>query len=190
MGRKGRNYSHGGPWAHGRLRVLGVRARCVTCLVCPVLVGWLCTTGRTENLCRTCKALQLCGSWRFGWPALLHCSGGYVVQRVASWCLRLQGKLSLILLQHYQWCWKRVWNCVFLIYSMFVLKAVTVVSCFNLFTGVARMALEDQWLVPAQDVHFFYTRSHLSALQNCALIFPTNFQFIFTLKKCTTQFSQ
>ena len=26
-------------------------------------------------------------------------------------------------------------------------------------------------LVPAQDVHFFYTRSHLSALQNCALIF-------------------
>ena len=30
-------------------------------------------------------------------------------------------------------------------------------------------------LVPAQDVHFFYTRSHLSALQNCALIFSTNF---------------
>ena len=37
-------------------------------------------------------------------------------------------------------------------------------------------------LVPAQDVHFFYTRSHFSALQNCALIFSTNFQFIFTLK--------
>ena len=34
----------------------------------------------------------------------------------------------------------------------------------------------------------FYTRSHLSALQNCALIFSTNFQFIFTLKQCTTQF--
>ena len=30
-------------------------------------------------------------------------------------------------------------------------------------------------LVPAQDVHFFYTRSHLSALQNCAFIFSTNF---------------
>ena len=24
-------------------------------------------------------------------------------------------------------------------------------------------------LVPDQDIHFFYTRSHLSALQNCAL---------------------
>ena len=34
-------------------------------------------------------------------------------------------------------------------------------------------------LVPAQDVQFFYTRSHLSALQNCALLFSTNFQFIF-----------
>ena len=32
-----------------------------------------------------------------------------------------------------------------------------------------------QWLVPAQDVHFFYTLSHLSALQNCALLFSTNF---------------
>ena len=30
-------------------------------------------------------------------------------------------------------------------------------------------------LVPAQDVHFFYTRSNLSALQSCALIFSTNF---------------
>ena len=28
----------------------------------------------------------------------------------------------------------------------------------------------------------FYTRSHFSALQNCALIFSTNFQFIFTFK--------
>ena len=45
------------------------------------------------------------------------------------------------------------------------------------------------WLVPAQDVNFFYTRSHLSALQNCALIFSTNFQFIFTFKRCITQFS-
>ena len=34
-------------------------------------------------------------------------------------------------------------------------------------------------LVPSQDVHLFYTYSHLSALQNCALIFSTNFQFIF-----------
>ena len=39
-------------------------------------------------------------------------------------------------------------------------------------------------LIPAQDIHFFYTRSHLSALQNCALIFSTNFQFISYLS-CT-----
>ena len=45
------------------------------------------------------------------------------------------------------------------------------------------------WLVPAQDVHFFYTRSHLSALQNFALLFSVNFQFIFIFKKCITQFS-
>ena len=30
-------------------------------------------------------------------------------------------------------------------------------------------------LVPAQDGPFFYTRSHLSALQNCAVLFSTNF---------------
>ena len=44
-------------------------------------------------------------------------------------------------------------------------------------------------LVPAQDEPFYYTRSHLSALQNCALLFLTNFQFIFIFKKCITQFS-
>ena len=42
-------------------------------------------------------------------------------------------------------------------------------------------------LVPAQDGPFFYTRSHLSALQNCALLFSTNFQFIFLFKECITQ---
>ena len=36
---------------------------------------------------------------------------------------------------------------------------------------------------------FFYTRSHLSALQNCALLFSSNFQFIFIPKKCIIQFS-
>ena len=30
-------------------------------------------------------------------------------------------------------------------------------------------------LGPAQDVHFLYTRSHLSAIKSCALIFSTNF---------------
>ena len=36
----------------------------------------------------------------------------------------------------------------------------------------------------SQYSHFFYTRSHLSALQNCAIILSTTFQFIFTIKKC------
>ena len=47
--------------------------------------------------------------------------------------------------------------------------------------GVGRAA-GHMWLGPAQGVHFFYTRSHLSALKSCALIFWTNFQFIFTFK--------
>ena len=37
-------------------------------------------------------------------------------------------------------------------------------------------------LVPAQDVHYFYTRSHFNALQNCAVLFSTNFQIIFLFK--------
>ena len=37
-------------------------------------------------------------------------------------------------------------------------------------------------LVPSQDGPFFYSRSHLSELQNCALIFSTNFHFIFIFK--------
>ena len=44
-------------------------------------------------------------------------------------------------------------------------------------------------LVPAQDVHFLYARSHLSALQNCSLLFSTNFQFILIFKRCITQCS-
>ena len=44
-------------------------------------------------------------------------------------------------------------------------------------------------LVPIQDVHFFYTRSHFSALQNCALLFSIYSQVIFIFKKCITQFS-
>ena len=45
-----------------------------------------------------------------------------------------------------------------------------------------RKSIKHIRLVPAQDVHFFYTRYHFSALQNCALLFSTNFQFIFTFK--------
>ena len=37
----------------------------------------------------------------------------------------------------------------------------------------------DNRLGTAQDVHLSHMRSHLSALQNCALILSTNFQFIF-----------
>ena len=39
-----------------------------------------------------------------------------------------------------------------------------------------------EWLGPSQDVHFFYTCSHSSTLQNYELISSTNFQFIFNLK--------
>ena len=49
--------------------------------------------------------------------------------------------------------------------------------------------LHNYKLVPAQYIHLFYKRSHLSTLKICLLIFSTNFQFIFTFKKCTTQFS-
>ena len=44
-------------------------------------------------------------------------------------------------------------------------------------------------LGPAQDVHIFYTLSHLSALQNCALILSTIFLVFFAFKSCITQFS-
>ena len=37
-------------------------------------------------------------------------------------------------------------------------------------------------LGPAQDIHFFYTRSHFSALQNDALIFSANFSLFSHLK--------
>ena len=37
-------------------------------------------------------------------------------------------------------------------------------------------------LVPAQDVHFFFMRFHLSALRSCVLFSPINFLFIFTFK--------
>ena len=44
-------------------------------------------------------------------------------------------------------------------------------------------------IFPARDWPFFYTRYHLSALQNCSLLLSTSFQFIFIFKECTTQFS-
>ena len=40
----------------------------------------------------------------------------------------------------------------------------------------------DNRLDSSQDAHIFYTLSHFSELQNCALIFSTNFQFTFTFK--------
>ena len=44
------------------------------------------------------------------------------------------------------------------------------------------MLIKSYILCPAQDIHPFVTCSHLNALQSCALIFSTNFQFIFTFK--------
>ena len=47
---------------------------------------------------------------------------------------------------------------------------------------VVRFTYHTTRLGPSQDVHFFYTRSHLSALQSYGLIFSTNFHLIFILK--------
>ena len=57
----------------------------------------------------------------------------------------------------------------------------------------AYMVCQDYWILKMTCSRtrfpFFYTRSHLSVLQSCALIFSTNFQFFFTIKYQTTQFS-
>ena len=47
---------------------------------------------------------------------------------------------------------------------------------------VEKMSLEETRLGSAQDITFFYMGSHLSELKSCALIFSTNFYFIFTFK--------
>ena len=44
------------------------------------------------------------------------------------------------------------------------------------------IVVENLRLVSAQEGPFFYKHSHLSALQNSALLFSTNFQFIFSFK--------
>ena len=62
-------------------------------------------------------------------------------------------------------------------------------SCNEILKGVSDAGDNGFRLVPAQDVHYFYMRSHFSALQNCAVLFSNNFQIIFLLKKCITQFS-
>ena len=45
----------------------------------------------------------------------------------------------------------------------------------NLHQNPGGKSMVDIILVPSQDVHFFYTLSHFSALQSCALILSTNF---------------
>ena len=55
----------------------------------------------------------------------------------------------------------------------FNFKAVTFKQATNMF---------DKRLGPAQDVHFFHTGSHVSALQSCILIFTSNFQCTYTFK--------
>ena len=71
--------------------------------------------------------------------------------------------------------------------SQQIQDSCTVMTWHRLYFNIYKLC----WigLVPAQDGPFFYTRSHLSALQNCALLFSANLQFIFILKKCKTQFS-
>ena len=44
---------------------------------------------------------------------------------------------------------------------------------FESFEDIISLTEKYIGLVPAQDVRFFYTRSHLSALENCALVFST-----------------
>ena len=77
--------------------------------------------------------------------------------------------------------------CVFLYRSLFFVRIFHVNSSRflqNIIIGWLSVCFNTPlvWLVPAQDVHFFYMRSHLSALRNCALLFSTNFQFIFIFK--------
>ena len=65
---------------------------------------------------------------------------------------------------------------------------MVITIAFCIFSVV--ITTDPHWrLVPAQDGTFFCTRSHLSALQNCVVLFSTNFQILFILKKCVTQFS-
>ena len=55
-------------------------------------------------------------------------------------------------------------------------------SDFLTISSMIYFVCDDIGLGPSQDVHFFYTLSHLSAPKSCALIFSTNFQSIFTFK--------
>ena len=61
------------------------------------------------------------------------------------------------------------------------IQAVTQVQDINELISDHVRNLIDR-LVSSQDLQFFYTRSHFNALQNSALMFLTNFQFIFTFK--------
>ena len=45
---------------------------------------------------------------------------------------------------------------------------------------------KNKGLVPSQDGPFFYTCSHLNPLQNYALLFSTNYQFVLYLKMHNT----
>ena len=56
---------------------------------------------------------------------------------------------------------------VLLLYLWSCLEAPLYTSIFIIVEHIFKKHFR---LFPAQDVHFFYTRAHLSALQNCALI--------------------
>ena len=74
-------------------------------------------------------------------------------------------------------------------WSYKIAKNISGTDLYRIISEPHRVSYNGIRLVPGQDVHFFYTRSHFSALQNCAVLFSTNFQFIFIFKKCTKQFS-
>ena len=68
---------------------------------------------------------------------------------------------------------------------MFAFAQVLMESNKNLFIDVDNVctdSLTANRLCPAQDINFFYTGFHLSEVQSCALIFSTNFYFIFIFK--------
>ena len=60
-------------------------------------------------------------------------------------------------------------------YSIISLRSMRTVVLLSELNNIETCTSDISRLVPAQDGPFFYTRSHLSALQNCALLFSTNF---------------
>ena len=73
------------------------------------------------------------------------------------------------------------WDMVVMFYNIlsFMTKLKRNIKCYHIHMWEAILVKR---LGPSQDVTFLYTGSHLSELQSCALIFSTNFYFIFVFK--------